>query len=227
MNVSVFEPDVSPLAVQDPLADQLVGRVFGEDTVRLRHFRHRPVSVAGIDMVIARSGWSRQGGFKIYLEGSGNGEAPWDVLFEAGQELDVRAGCPNYIERISSGLLSYGNELTDKHTPFEAGLAKYCILETPLCLGHRALVEQQEPPRMIRPVEILGGPVPEIRERLMATDDSGAPAGSVSSTVWSPEFKTNVAIGMIDRHANLPGSRIVVHAPDGDREAVIRRSFWL
>ena len=227
MNVSVFEPDVSPLAVQGPLANELVGSVFGDDTVKLRRFRHRRVSVAGTRMVIARSGWSRQGGFEIYLEGSENGEALWDLLFETGQDLDVRAGCPNYIERISSGLLSYGNDMTDEHTPFEAGLAKFCDLETPLCLGHRALVEQQEPSRMIRPVEILGGPVPEIRERWMVADENGNLAGSISSTVWSPEFKTNVAIGMIDRHANLPGNRIVVHAPDGKREAVIRGAFWM
>ena len=139
INVSVFEPDVSPLAVQGPLADKLIGSVFGEDTVKLRHFRHRRVPVAGTDMVIARSGWSRQGGFEIYLEGSENGEALWDLLFEAGQDLDIRAGCPNYIERISSGLLSYGSDVTDEHTPFEAGLAKFCNLEiTPLPWSPRA-----------------------------------------------------------------------------------------
>lgn len=115
--------------------------------------------------------------------------------------------------------------MTDEHTPFEAGLSKFCNLKTPLCLGHRALVKQQEPPRMIRPVEILGDPVPEIRERWMVADERGNPAGPISTRIWSPEFKTNVAIGMVDRHANLSGSRIVVHAPDGEREAVIRDAF--
>ncbi len=103
LRVSVFEPDVSPLVVQGPLADELIGSVFGEDTGKLRHFRHRRVSVAGTDILIARSGWSHQGGFQIYLKGSENGEALWDLLFEAGQDLDIRAGCPNYIERISCG----------------------------------------------------------------------------------------------------------------------------
>ncbi|MDE2793069.1 MAG: hypothetical protein OXI81_22000 [Paracoccaceae bacterium] len=115
--------------------------------------------------------------------------------------------------------------MTDEHTPFEAGLAKSCNLETPPCLGHRALADQQEPSRMIRPIEILGDPVPEIRDRWMVADEKGNPAGAISSTVWPPEFKTNVAIGMVDRHTNLPGSRIVVHAPDGEREAVIRDAF--
>ncbi len=68
---------------------------------------------------------------------------------------------------------------------------------------------------------------PEIRERWKVSDDNGNPAGSVTSTAWSPEFKTNVAIGMIDRDANPPDSRIVVHAPGGDREAVNRDSFWM
>ncbi len=227
MNVSVFEPDVSPLAVQGPLADQLIETVFGEDVVTLKHFRHRRVTVAGTEMVIARSGWSHQGGFEIYLEGSELGETLWDMLFEAGQDLGVRAGCPNYIERISSGLLSYGNDMTNEHTPFEAGLGRYCDLSKPLCIGHDELVKQREPSRMIRPIEIHGDRVPVIRQHWPVSDENAEPVGFISSTVWSPEQETNVAIGMIDRRANQPETRLVVHAPDADREAVVRDRFWM
>ena len=70
LNVEVFEPDVSPLAVQGPKADELIGRVFGAEIVATRFFRHKTIQVQGKDMVIARSGWSHQGGFEIYLDGS-------------------------------------------------------------------------------------------------------------------------------------------------------------
>ena len=99
-------------------------------------------------MVIARSGWSHQGGFEIYLDGSQHGEALWDTLFEAGKGLDVRAGCPNLIERIEAGLLSYGNDMSIDDTPFESGLGKYCNLDTATgCLGHAALMQKQNPGR--------------------------------------------------------------------------------
>ena len=61
LDVAVFEPDVSPLAIQGPQADALVGRVFGREIVETRFFRHKTVSVEGKEMIIARSGWSLQG----------------------------------------------------------------------------------------------------------------------------------------------------------------------
>jgi glycine cleavage system aminomethyltransferase T len=50
----------------------------------------------------------------------------WEAFFEAGKDLNVRAGCPNLIERIEGGLLSFGSDMTRQNTPVEAGLAKFC-----------------------------------------------------------------------------------------------------
>ena len=49
-----------------------------------------------------------------------------EAFFEAGKDLNVRAGCPNLIERIEGGLLSFGSDMTRQNTPVEAGLAKFC-----------------------------------------------------------------------------------------------------
>lgn len=228
LDVNVFEPDVSPLAVQGPNADALIGRVFGEEVVATRFFRHTRVNIAGNPMVIARSGWSLQGGFEIYLDGSEHGETLWDMLFDAGADLDVRAGCPCTIERIEGGLLSYGNDMTLEHTPFEAGLTKYCNLETATsCLGHKALMEKREPQRQIRPVEISGEAVPPLRSPWPVEDASGAPAGFVSSAAWSPDFKTNVAIAMIARAHWDGDSALTVETPDGRRSVQVRNQYWI
>ena len=82
----------------------------------------------GTRQLIARSGYSRQGGFEIYLEGSPLGAPLWDAIWEAGQKYDIAPGCPNLIERIEGGLLSYGNEMTRENNPLEIGLQKYCAL---------------------------------------------------------------------------------------------------
>ncbi len=227
-DVQVFEPDVSPLAVQGPKADALIERVFGSEVVATKFFRHTRVDVAGKPMVIARSGWSLQGGFEIYLEGTQYGEILWDMLFEAGADLDVRAGCPNTIERIEGGLLSYGNDMTAEHTPFEAGLGKYCNLDTATsCLGHAALVEKQEPTRQIRPVEISGSAVPALRAPWPVVDVTGQPAGFVSSAAWSPDFNTNVAIAMLDRAHWNAGTKLEVHTPTGVQSLMVRDKFWI
>ena len=227
MNVSVFEPDVSPLAIQGPLSDELALRVFGKEVVALKHFRHRLVQINGRNMVMSRSGWSHQGGFEIYLEGSGNGEALWDLLFEAGDDLDVRAGCPNAIERVMSGLLSYGNDITSENTPFEAGLGRFCSHEPTGYLGHEALRAGKDPERQIRAVEIEGEPVPTIAEPWPAIGNEGLFAGRVTSAAWVPELSVNVAIAMLERSHWAPGTAIHVETSDGMRAATVQASFWL
>ncbi len=53
----------------------------------------------------------------------------------------MRAGCPNGIERIEGGLLSYGNDMTDDNTPHECGLGRFCDTQTAIgCIGRDALL---------------------------------------------------------------------------------------
>ncbi len=228
LNVDVFEPDVSPLAIQGPKADALVERVFGRDIVETRFFRHKTVEVEGKQMIIARSGWSLQGGFELYLDGSEHGEALWDRLFKAGADLDVRAGCPNSIERIEGGLLSYGNDITLEHTPLEAGLGRFCHLDVDTgCLGLAALREEREPARQIRPVEIVGDAVPSCTALWPLSAPDGAFAGYVSSAAWSPDFETNVAIAMVEQVYWHEGTTLTVETSDGQREVRVRGSYWI
>lgn len=227
LDVEVFEPDVSPLGIQGPKADELIRRVFGQDVVDVRFFRYKIIDVQGKDMVIARSGYSKQGGFEIYLDGSEHGEALWDTLFEAGEDLDVRAGGPNAIEIAESGLLSYGLDVTMEHTPFEAGLGRYCDLDTASgCLGRDALREQRNPGRQIRAVEIDGPAVPRLDAYWPLEDRSGNPAGRISTAIWSPDFRTNVATGMVFRESWAPGTELRVRTPAGIRDARVREAFW-
>lgn len=228
LDVKVFEPDVSPLAIQGPKSDALIARAFGEEVTKLRFFRHMPLQFEGADMVIARSGWSLQGGFEIYMNGSEHGPALWDCLFEAGKDLDVRAGCPNGVERIEGGLLSYGSDMDQSHTPFEAGLGKYVHASTKdHCLGTAALLAQGAHKREIRPVAIEGAPLlaaPVTRWPLM--NKAGEPVGSISSCAYSESFKTNVAIGMVARAYWDAGTALQVQTPDDLRDAKIEEKFW-
>lgn len=228
LDVRVFEPDVSPLGIQGPKADELVRRVFGDDIVATRFFRHKTITVEGKEMVIARSGWSHQGGFEIYLDGTDYGEPLWDMLMEAGEDLDIRAGCPNGIERVESGLLSYGGDVTREHTPFEAGLGKYCHLDRATgCLGLDALRAKREPSRQIRPVEIEGDALAPLGHLCPLKDSKGNPAGCISAAAWSPDFKTNVAIAMVNQAHWQPGTELVAEAPDRARAALVKESFWI
>ncbi len=227
LDVDVFEPDVSPLAIQGPMADELVRRVFGQDIVDTTFFRHKRIEVNGKSQVIARSGWSLQGGFEIYLDGGEDGAALWDMLWEAGQDLDVRAGCPNLIERIEGGLLSYGNDMSRANTPFEAGLGKFCHVDREVeCLGMDALRAKREPERQLRAASISGDAVPSVGTYWPIFAPDGTFAGKVTSAVYSPYKETNVAIAMIERDYWDAGRELVVSTPDESRNLTVHESFW-
>ncbi|MDQ2088998.1 dimethylsulfoniopropionate demethylase [Marimonas arenosa] len=229
LDVLVDEPDVSPLAVQGPKSDDLMAAVFGDKVRDIRFFRFGMFEFLGHQLAIARSGYSKQGGFEIYVEGSEIGMPLWNVLMEAGRDLDVRAGCPNLIERIESGLLSYGNDMTDENTPHECGLGRFCNTHTAIgCVGRDALlrVAQEGPVRQIRSIEIDGPAVPAC-DQLWQIRAGEQVVGRVSSATWSPDFQTNVAIGMVRMTHWNPGTELAVELPDGSRrDALVKEGFW-
>jgi len=229
MDVLVDEPDVSPLAVQGPKADELMARVFGDAVRDIRFFRFKRLEFQGRSLVVARSGYSKQGGYEIYVEGGDIGMPLWNALFEAGRDLDVRAGCPNLIERIESGLLSYGNDMTRENTPHECGLGRFCNTNAAIgCVGRDALlrVAKDGPVKQIRPIAIEGDRVPgcEAPWPVMAGQQQ---VGQVTSAAWSPDFETNVAIGMVRMTHWEPFTDVDVVLPGGDvRAAVVYGVFW-
>ena len=229
LDVLVDEPDVSPLAVQGPKADDLMARVFGDRVRDIRFFRFDMFQFEGRDLAIARSGYSKQGGFEIYVEGGEIGMPLWNAMFAAGEDLQVRAGCPNLIERIEGGLLSYGNDMTDDNTPHECGLGKFCNTHTAIgCIGRDALlrVAKEGPVQQIRPIAIDGDAVPPC-DRPWPVFGGGKQVGQVTSAAWSPDFETNVSIGMLRLSHWEPGTRIEVETPDGMRGAVVQDGFWI
>lgn len=228
LDVLVDEPDVSPLAIQGPKADDLMARVFGDEVRKVRFFRFGWFDFQGRSLAIARSGYSKQGGYEIYVEGGDIGMPLWDALFAAGEDLQVRAGCPNLIERIEGGLLSYGNDMTRDNTPHECGLGKFCNTHTAIgCIGRDALlrVAKEGPVQQIRPIAIEGEIPP--CDRVWPLMAGGKKVGQVTSAAASPDFGGNVAIGMVRMTHWDAGTKLEVETPAGMRPAVVKDKFWI
>ncbi|PWJ20517.1 dimethylsulfoniopropionate demethylase [Jannaschia seohaensis] len=216
----VREVDCQPLAVQGPKSDDLAARVFGEEVRSIRFFRFKRLPFQDTELIVSRTGYSKQGGFEIYVEEQRHAMPLWEALFEAGRDLDVRAGCPNLIERIEGGMLSYGNDITDADTPFEVGLEKY--VQRFDCIGGAAL-KRHVSTRRLMALE-MEKPVPAC-ERLWPVKVGDRQIGVVSSAAESIEFGCGVAIGMIGRKWTA-GQEVVIETQDGPKRGRLREKFW-
>ncbi len=125
LNVTINEPDVSPMAIQGPMAENVVARIFGDWVRDLKYFWFKESTVSNIKVVVQRSGWSKQGGFELYLMEAKKGQKLWSIVREAGAKFNIGPGNPNTVERIESGLLSFGDDTDSATNPYEVRLGSY------------------------------------------------------------------------------------------------------
>ena len=215
-DVSVKEPEVFPLAVQGPKAEKLLVQIFGSDVSKIGFFRFGWINFCGTKQLIARSGYSRQGGFEIYLKGAHLGKKLWNTIWEAGKNSNILPGCPNLIERIEGGLFSYGNEMTIANNPLEIGLEKYCTLDGSIdFIGREKLQEiaKSGVKQKIKGIIFDGDPCPTCSVPWPVTVGEKQ-VGAITSAIWSPRFKSNIGLSMINHKFWEKGQPVNVHVPN-------------
>ncbi len=202
LSVNVFEPDVSPMAVQGPKAEDLIADLFGDWVRDIRYFWFRETELQGIPVVLARSGWSKQGGFELYLTDASKGGALWDKVKQAGAKFGIGPGAPNDIERIESGLLSYGADarhLGYPANPFELGLGKLVDLNSGKdFIGREALlqVKKDGPARQFTGFDISGTPITASQHPTPLTCND-RDVGVITEMVFSPRLNRNIGLGLL------------------------------
>ena len=194
LDVKVSEADIWPLAVQGPKAEELLARIFGNEINKIGFFRSKELNYKDSRMLVARSGWSKQGGFEIYVNDEKLGGQLWDDLFDKGKDLNVGPGCPNLIERIESGLLSFGGDMGYDTTPFECGLDQYVSLEADLeSLSIDALRNRQAKTRLMGIVIDH-----QVKLKDLRLYNGGRDIGVITSNTWSPKYRAHLAFAKCD-----------------------------
>ena len=218
-NVAVEEPDVSPLAIQGPNAEAVAIDLLGVWVRELKYFWFREFNLDGIPLIIARSGWSKQGGFELYLRDSTRGSELWDRVKDAGVPYGIGPGAPNQIERLESGLLSYGADNISDSDPFEVGLGKMVSLDrTDEFIGKSALRRKAEQgsQRKLVGIVINGKPIPP-NEHPWPVNIDGKPAGTVRAACYSPRRGENIGMALLNIQYFVLGGELEIEGDDGLR----------
>ncbi len=201
LDVKIIEPDVNIIAVQGPKSFKLMEKIFGKKILELKFFGFNYFNFNGAKHLIARSGWSKQGGYEVYVENTESGQTLYDRLFEVGEEFDVKPGCPNLIERIESALLSYGNDMDINDNPFECGFDKYVNLDNEInFLGKEKLkkIKLEGIKKKLMGLVIDTDEI-SITKSLDIKDEKNKLIGELRSACYSPHFKKVIGIGMINK----------------------------
>ena len=212
LDVDVFEPDVSPLAVQGPAAENVIASIFGDWVRELKYFWFKETEISGIPLQVARSGWSKQGGFELYLMDGSKASELWNLVREAGKPWNIWPGNPNMSERIESGLLSYGSDTDDNTNPYEIRMGKYIDLDIPDdTIGIQALrkIASDGPKRHQVGVILEGNTPSDVVAEWLDIEQDGKKIGSMTSGVWSRRLERNIGLSLIDINVKIGDSAVV------------------
>jgi aminomethyltransferase len=210
LRVEVSEPDVSPMAIQGPKAEDVVAHLCGDWVRGLKYFWFREFDLGGIPLVVARSGWSKQGGFELYLRDGSQGTKLWNLVKEAGQPWGIGPGNPNWSERVESGLISFGGDTDGQTNPYEVRMGKYVDLHVPDdTVGIQALrrISAEGPKRHSLGIILdAGDPVsPGFSWNPIYKD--GVKVGDLTNCIFSIRVQKNLGFALISRNC-VVGDRV-------------------
>lgn len=224
LDVTISEPDVSPLQLQGPASGQIMQALFGDSIMDLAYFWLREVELDGIPLVVSRTGWSCELGYEIYLRDSAYGNELWERIMVAGQPFGLAPGHTSTIRRIEGGMLSYHAD-ADRHTnPYEVGLGRLVDLDMPAeFIGKAALrrIHDEGIRRKQVGLFIEGEPLAGPNSEFWTVTQDGNTVGKVTSAVYSPRLGYNIALAMVDIDSADIGTRFEVLMPQGTQQAMV------
>ena len=201
LDVKIHETNICTLAIQGPKSDNLMKKIFGNKILELKFFSYDYYNFKSSRFLISKSGFSKQGGYEIHIEDIVSGLEFYDHCIESGKEFNLKPGCPNAIERIESGLLSYGNDMDNGDNPYECGFEKFINLDNNInFLGKDSLkkIKNNGIKRKLMGVKIEMKQINLIQEEKLY-DNNNNLIGFLRSAVFSPKFSKVIGIAMINK----------------------------
>jgi aminomethyltransferase len=215
VHIADYSSFYSQLALQGPRAFETLRKLTTVDLSVIKNYWFTFGTVAGVpNVLIARTGYSGEDGFELYLPADEPTTAKvWNELLAAGEEFSIRPcglGARNTL-RLEAGMSLYGHEISDSINVFEANLDRFLKLDKGDFIGRNALLEIQSsggPARKLVGLEMIDRGI--ARDGYPILNLEGNEIGVVTSGSPAPFLKTNIAFALVPTHAALGNEDLLV-----------------
>jgi len=202
------------IAPQGPRSPELLARLTDVDLAALGNYRSTRGDVAGIDCLVARTGYTGEDGFELFCDAR-RATRLWDALTASGRDLGLEPcglGSRDTL-RLEAGMPLYGNELDRTVNPYEANLGRVVKLEKGEFIGRAALaaVQQTGPRRRLVGLVMRDDAIARHGYPVLA---EGAEAGVVTSGTLSPTLGQRIAMAFVPAAAAVVGGEVEVVVRD-------------
>jgi aminomethyltransferase len=185
------------VAPQGPNAAALLAGLTDLDLDGIANYHAAEGSVAGIDCLVARTGYTGEDGFELFCAAA-DARRLWEAVSEAGEAHGARPcglGARDTL-RLEAGMPLYGNELDRRTNPFEVNLGRVVKLDKGDFIGRSALqaIQQAGPSRKLIGLAMIDNAIPRSGYEVRA---DGRPVGRVTSGTQSPTLGTRIAMALV------------------------------
>ncbi|MBM7562963.1 glycine cleavage system aminomethyltransferase GcvT [Fusibacter tunisiensis] len=208
MSLENISSQVSELAIQGPIAQEILQKVVDVDLADIKFFYcNRNVTIEGAKCLVSRTGYTGEDGFEVYTDNESILKV-WNAIMKVGEPMGLKPaglGARDTL-RFEATLPLYGNEIDKDITPLEAGLGFFVKLTKENFIGKEALAKQKADglPRKTVGFEMEKG-IPRHGYEVVVGEDV---IGLVTTGYFSPTLKKNIGLALIDAKYGEMGSEI-------------------
>ena len=230
LNVKIIEPDASPLQLQGPNSGKIMQKLFGESIIELKYYWFKELELDEIPLIVSRTGWSSELGYELFLRDGSKGDLLWEKIMEAGKNLGLKPGHTSSIRRIEGAMLSYHADADINTNPYEVGLDRLVSLDSDInFIGKDALKKIKENGVKRKQVGLIidCDPLKGPNTTFWKIKKNNKIVGKVTSAVYSPRLKKNIALAMISIEESKIGNIVDIEVINKTvKSTIVEKPFY-
>ena len=226
LDVTIQEADVAPLQVQGPKSKDLMVKLLGEQILSIRYYYWTEAKIAGVPVVVTRTGWTSEVGYEVYTTDTSRGNEVYEALMEAGGEFGIVPTGPSDIRRIEGAIFNWGADMTYENNAFEMGLERLVDLGSlsdgaSISIAAYRRIRDEGVSRKINGVTFDGDPFPALNAVKWPASVDGAVVGKVTSAIYTPRLNLNIGYCWLPAELSAEGQTVSVESEWGTRTATV------